>query len=402
MTELRVEAAVYGGYTLGREEGVVFIRGAIPGERVEVAIEEKKRDYATATVREVLLPSAHRVSPPCEYFGVCGGCHLQYISYERQVSMKADILKDSLLRIGGLRVSLDAQIAGVPFGYRRRGQFKVDPRSGSLGLYREATRDVVPIAACPLMHPSLSELYSSVRATDLAGVREVHITAGEKGIVALLRGRSYDDGLAERFAAMGFSGVAFEDKSFRSEGYVTFDLGGLVYTVSPWSFFQSNWELNRRVTGLLDEMLASAEDKRVLDLYAGGGNFSLPLARKARSVVAVEESAHSVRDGMRNALMNKIANLTFIEGRAESAKIKGEFDIVLLNPPRPGLSKAVVERVLALAPETVVYMSCNPSTLARDLKKITTAYDLRSIRMMDFFPNTFHIESLAVLDRRVV
>jgi 23S rRNA (uracil1939-C5)-methyltransferase len=180
---------------------------------------------------------------------------------------------------------------------------------------------------------------------------------------------------------------------------VEFDLSGLRYSISPWGFFQSNWALNVGVSLALAEALGDLTGKRVLDMYAGAGNFSLPLAGGAKEVVAVEENRHSIKDGERNAGLNGFKNFKLVEGRAESAKLKGDFDAALLDPPRPGLTKAAMDRVLGMAPQRVAYVSCNPSTLARDLKKLGDRYGVDSVRLIDFFPNTYHIEALAMLTR---
>ncbi len=157
---LRAEAAVYGGFVIAREGGVVFIRGAIPGELVEASVQEKKRDYAVAEVREVIEPSDARITPPCEYFGRCGGCQLQFMTYERQLMLKAEVLLDCLKRIGGIeRELVSPALSGPEFGYRLRAQWKVS-KEGAIGFYREGTREVVPISACPLLDSSVNEATS--------------------------------------------------------------------------------------------------------------------------------------------------------------------------------------------------------------------------------------------------
>ena len=399
---LKADAAVYGGYVIARNHldgmGVVFIKGAVPGETVLVEIAEKRKDYSIALVKEVLEPSPFRVEAPCPHFGFCGGCQLQHVAYGEQLAMKKAILADSLKRLGGIELEPGEPLFGPRFGYRKRAQFKVS-RNGDIGFYKEGTRDVVPIRGCLNLAPKLNELLMKVRGLEsLKGIKEVHLTEGD-GIIALLRGREFDEALAEEFISSGFDGVAFGDDSYRGKGYVLFDLNGLKYSVSPWSFFQSNWELNLKLVNILKEGLSPLKDKKVLDIYAGGGNFSLPLADEAAKITAVEENPYSVKDGLRNAELNSIKNLKFIKSPVEKF-LSGKglaFDIVLADPPRPGLTKEALSCVLALAPERIVYISCNPSTLARDLKRLASKYRVNSIRMIDFFPNTFHIESIAFL-----
>jgi 23S rRNA (uracil1939-C5)-methyltransferase len=397
MTVIKADTAVYGGYVISRAEGVVFIRGALPGEVVEVSLKEKKRDYSVAEVTDIIEPSADRVEPLCPYFWDCGGCQLQFASYDKQVAMKTGVLMDCLNRIGKTDIELQPSLTGNDFKYRHRAQFKVS-KEGQIGFYREGTREVVPIKNCPLMVDQINEVLEKLQGTDLVGIKEVHVTSGDC-LVALLKGVEYDDSLSERFIEMGFEGVAFDNGTYRGKGHVSFDVMGLMYTVSPWSFFQSNWTLNAEVMKIIKESLDAVEKKRVLDLYAGAGNFSLPLAREGAEVIAIEENPHAIKDGQRNVSYNKVRKYKFVKGRAEGAKFKGEFDIVLLDPPRPGLTKEAMKRVMELAPERIAYVSCNPSTFARDLGKLSKLYNIDSVRMIDLFPNTYHIESLAFLTK---
>ncbi len=175
---------------------------------------------------------------------------------------------------------------------------------------------------------------------------------------------------------------------------------GLSYSVSPWSFFQSNWGMNREITAMMLEALGPVAGLRVLDLYAGAGNFSMPLAAAGATVVAVEENPYSIRDGARNITANNLANYEFVEGSAERAKLRGKFDLLILDPPRAGLTNAVAVRVADIAAPRIVYISCNPSTFSRDLKKLSEGYDIDSIRIADFFPQTYHLESIAFLTRK--
>ena len=395
---LQAGDAVYGGYVISRDNGVVFIRGAIPGEVVEAAVREKKRDYSVADVTEVVEPSKSRVEPYCRYFGECGGCQLQFVSYEKQVQMKSSVLMDCLKRIGEIEIDLAPTVYGPDFMYRRRAQFKVS-KEGFVGFYRQGTRDIVPISECPLMTDDVNSTLRKIKAMELLGVKEIHVTHGD-ALLALVLGREFDEELAESFIGAGFEGVAFSDSSYRGSGHVVLNLDGLQYTVSPWSFFQSNWELNKRVVRLIVEELQSLEGKRILDLYAGAGNFSLSLSPIASEIIAVEENKHSIKDGQRNASINKIKQLKFIRGRAESVKLNGDFDVIILDPPRPGLTKTAMERVLEISPEMIIYVSCNPSTFARDLKKLKGNYSIDSIRAIDMFPNTYHLESLAFLTKK--
>ena len=199
---------------------------------------------------------------------------------------------------------------------------------------------------------------------------------------------------------IGFSGIAFENNESIGKDYIKLDLNDLQYTVTPWSFFQAHWNLNKKVVELMVNELQQLEGAKVLDLYAGAGNFSLPLAVHASQVVAVEENPHAAEDGQRNAGLNSIKNCRFIKSSAEKYKIHEKFDVVFLDPPRPGLTSEVMKKITDLSPKKIVYVSCNPATLARDFKKLNEKYNIDSLRMIDFFPNTYHVEALAFLSLR--
>lgn len=402
----RVEAPVYGGYTIGRDGKVIFIKGAIPGEFVEIAIKETRKDYSVAEVTRVIEPSEFRRKPPCPYFGLCGGCQLQYIQYERQVTIKEEILKESLQRIGGIQIENLSSLTDNEFFYRYRVQFKVS-RDGEIGFFREGTRDIVPISRCLIVTEPINTLLSKLKDIDLRGLKELHVISGDSQSI-LIRG-SIRDETVQALLDSGVSGIAFENGDSIGKDYITLDYEGLKYTLTPWGFFQGHWSLNKKVISLILERLSPLENKKVLDLYSGAGNFSLPIAKMASEVIAVEDNPYAIEDGRRNLIINGIKNCLFIQSPVEDifkdkrkARILEErrYDIILLDPPRPGLSSETCKRIIDLGSERIVYVSCNPSTLARDLRKMKERYDIESVYMVDFFPNTYHIEAVVFLRLR--
>ncbi len=386
----------YGGYSIARDDKVILIKGAIPGEVVDVEIQEKKRDYSIGFVVNVVEPSADRVEPPCPVFGRCGGCQLQHIRYERQVALKDEVLRDSLTRLGKIETGLGEPLLGAAWHYRQKAQFKVS-RTGDIGFFRESSRDVITFDECPLMNGEINRLLRRIREKcSVHNLSDIHVAAGDTP-VALLKGRGYDGSLFEDFVGIGLSGIAYNDSIAYGGAYTGFDLNGLRYTVSPWSFFQAHWELNKKVVRFMTERIGPLEGKHVLDLYAGAGNFSLPAAALGAEVVAVEESSYAVEDGKRNLELNGVKNCKIVKSSSEKYRFNRKFDVIVLDPPRPGLTSEVAKKILDNASTMIVYVSCNPATLARDLKKLKEKYDLQSVHQIDFFPNTFHIESISFL-----
>lgn len=391
---LKSLSPAYGGFTIARDDRVIFIKGAIPGEVVDVEITDKKRDYSVARTINVLEPSEDRVDPPCPVFGICGGCQLQYVSYGRQLAMKDEVLLDSLARLGGIETALGPVLSGDQWHYRHRAQFKVS-KTGEVGFFRESSRDVVTFEQCPLLREEINGCLRLIREKiDVAGLSDIHVALGDRPLL-LLKGKQAGY-LTDPWLSAGFPAVAYNESLVSVAAHTTLDLNGMTYMVSPWTFFQAHWDLNRQVVGHVAELLP-LEGKVVLDLYAGAGNFSLPIARRAAEVTAVEEHSRAVEDGVRNAKANGIKNCKFVQSSAEKFKIQKKYDVVILDPPRPGLASEVAKRVLDTAPGAVIYISCNPATLARDIKKLKAKYDLKSVSQIDFFPNTYHIEAVALL-----
>lgn len=404
----------YGGFSLARGNGsILLIRNAIPGETVEAKIDDQKNDHAFASVVRVLAASPDRLEPQCSVFGICGGCQLQYISYPRQVTMKEEILQDCLCRIAKKQVDLsDPFVGSDPWNYRQRGQFKIG--KGYFGFYKEKSREVVDFESCPIMHKDVNDLFSRAREVYktarglFEGISEFHITCGDEGLACLKATTKISTARWNQIGMLlleaGFGGVCGTSGNGKTVNFgnehITLELEGLKYTVSSSSFFQSNWELNKTLVGYILKIMQPIIKKRVIDLYSGAGNFSLPFAFNGADVYAVEDNPHAIADGKRNATLNSIRNCRFIACSAERLKVCDTVDILVVDPPRPGLSNAALDKILVLEPERIAYISCNPSTLARDIKKLLGQYDVVSLRVVDFFPQTYHIESLAILRLR--
>jgi len=402
-----VESPGHGGICVGRISGkVVMVTGGVPGETVEAVVDTEKKDYMTATVTRVLEPSPDRLVPPCGYYGTCGGCQLQHVSYEGQVRIKERVLADCIRRIAKMDVGLAPPLSGGPLGYRHRGRFKVS--HGHAGFFMAKSHRVVDIESCPLMTPEINDALKRVWPEVVKrSVREFQLSSGG-GMLALVRADAVHGGspdrLRDEIMAAGFDGVYIDtgdaEPSVTGIGYNRFELDGLIYTVSPTSFFQANWELNRRLVGLVCDTLGPLGGARIADLYCGAGNFSLALSRTAGEVVGFEDNPSAVADAVRNAAMNNITNCRFVHADAEALGSHGPFDVVVADPPRTGLSEEALGALITLAPGRVVYVSCDPATLARDLKKLCVVYDIESIRMVDFFPQTYHLEAVVFLRRR--
>ena len=291
-----------------------------------------------------------------------------------------------------------------PFGYRYRGRFRVE--RDAVGFHAERSHRLVPVSRCPLMIDAINAVLPGLRGLGrFAKVSEVQVASDGVRASASFPGVPFGNGIVAHLAGRTggvLSGARFEDRSWGEER-ITLPLDGISYSVSPGGFFQANWRMNqamvRRVGAILGDRGVSA-GARLLDLYAGAGNFALPLAAKVREVVAVEGEARSFRELRGNVRENGLGNVRIVRSAVEAFRPEGRFDALVLDPPRSGLSERSLSKVREIAAGNVFYVSCNPSTLARDVRSLSDRYDLASLEMHDFFPNTHHVESLAVLSSR--
>ncbi|MBF0541277.1 MAG: class I SAM-dependent RNA methyltransferase [Nitrospirae bacterium] len=386
---------------MSQSTGVVFIKGAIPGETVAAKIIERKKDYSIAETVEIIDPSPDRIEPKCRVFNICGGCHYQHINYTRQIELKKEILKDCLNRIGHLEISTDINpLIGNQWGYRTKVQLKLSPE-GQLGFYREGSRDIIPIDECPLATEPINIAITRISniAPLIKKVKEISILSG-KNLIALLKGDKITESTLEQFINIGFDGVSTDNGSLKGAEFCTFEGStGYKYTVSPNGFYQTNWELNQR---LIERVLGEADQaKNIIDVYGGAGNFAIPLSKFASKVLIVEENPHSKADAQRNIKINKLKNIKYISKSFEKTKMPDHYDLMILDPPRRGLTTAAVNAVKKIAPNKIIYISCNPATFARDILKLSDVYKMKSVDLVDMFPNTYHCEVIGIMEKGI-
>jgi 23S rRNA (uracil1939-C5)-methyltransferase len=389
-TGLEVEKLVYGGDGLIRHEGqVVLTPFTIGGERVDVEIEKAKQGVARGKLETVTVPSELRVTPDCEYFGRCGGCHYQHISYEGQLAAKTAILAETLTRVGKLKDLPEIEvISGKPWGYRNRAQFHV--LNGKLGYLQRGSHKLCAIESCPISSPMINRAIASLNRMlkDRRWpkfVKSLEVFTNEEQVQVNIM--EYDQPVAKRF---------FEWCEEEIPGLVTGPLEYGRFRVSHGSFFQSNRFLAQRMA---EYSIEGASGKSAIDLYAGVGLFTLPLAEKFETVMAVETGTGAIRDLEFNAQRAGLKIDTSVGNVDEYlARREDTADFVLADPPRTGLGKMVTHRLSELKPERVVLVSCDPATLARDLAALDE-YKLESLALVDLFPQTFHIETVAKLVR---
>lgn len=407
------------GQGLARHQGkVIFIAGLLPGEQAEVRLTGEKRQFSRAQVVRRLNDSPDRVTPRCPHFGVCGGCQLQHASQALQQRSKAAALSSILSRETGTVVPPVAEIGDSAYGYRRRTRLGLhwQPAARRLSVgYRQAkSSDVVDVHACPILHPDLERLLVPLKAclASLQAVKNlghVELVLAAQGPLVILRHLaplSDDDrqrllafALSER-SMMWLAADSDAVECLHGEAPV-YAIDGLALRFSPRDFIQINDRVNQKMVALALEWLAPQACERVLDLFCGMGNFTLPLAKRSGRVIGIEGVAALVTNGQYNAITHSLNNVSFYHENLEDDVsqrpwARGGFDKILLDPARAGA--AVVMPLLASwSPERLVYVSCNPATLARDAKTLlASGYCLARVAMLDMFPHSGHLESMAL------
>ncbi len=400
------EELAHGGAAVARIDGrVVFVEGALPGETVEAEVTHRRRDFWRAETRAVLESAPGRVAPPCPYYGPCGGCQLQHLDYSRQLIEKRQVLHHQLERAHVDWPLEQIEVLGMddPWRYRLRGEFHVLRRAEqvSLGFYKKHTYQTLPIDTC-LIHAdaivrALPAFAGGAEHEAAAGVRAIQLTWAP-GTSDLLWA-PYPPGSADpdfgRRVAAAVPELNLNDDSIGMED------AGRHFRLRPEAFVQVN---ARQREVLYRRALEYAEPEGcVVDAYAGIGMLSARLAEHAHHVVCLEENPYAVRLGELNMQLNRCQNVRYRRGRVEDTlpSVELPIDVLVLDPPRAGCAHAAVAAIRAAAPDRVIYISCEPSTLTRDLERLcaTSGYKLTAVTLVDMFPQTYHIESVVRLER---
>ena len=428
--QLSIEKLVYGGDGLAHAEGnTVFVPYVLPGEQVRATAKSRKKKLIWADLVEVTSPSKDREAARCPHFQKCGGCHYQHIPAAEQLQLKKTILRETVSRLGG--ISWDGAIqehAGEAYSYRNRAQWALkNAKPRALGYFLPESSVIVPIDQCPVLSPLLAKTFGQLqemtRAGELPeGVLEIEAFAdsADERIalnVAFDRFSKSAAALADTFrkALPQLESLLLLDEGKKrfeltGPGFLFHEAGGFRYRVSHLSFFQVNRHL---IPDLLQTVTAGAKGSLALDLYAGVGFFTLPLARTFEKVVCVDANLAATRDLYANAEAAGVAVTTHNEHVEEFLrKTEEKPDFVVLDPPRSGVGVEAAEKLAALGAPEIAYLSCDPSTLARDLAVLTgtskkqsspndlaAKYEISEMHLFDLFPQTFHIETLVRLRR---
>lgn len=427
--QIEITSLNHSGEGVGRYEGkVYFVPFTVPGDLVEAEPGKQARRFGYARLKEVIRPSPDRVPPLCSHMERCGGSNLHHISYQAQLELKRKLVADALQRIGNLKEVRVLPTIGMenPYHYRNKAVFHVQADPLAIGFYQTGSHTVIPVRECLLVPPEWGEiltfLETSLRALgqsahDLSQVtlRQSHhnreIMLVLSGRNKILRGSEWQEVAREvrrhfqQVSTVASSNGLDEARVLSGKGVLIEQLAGFEFAISPTAFFQVNTVMAEVLVQKVAEYGMPTAGDTVIDAYCGIGTFSLPLAAKAGKVIGIEQNPAAVRDARRNAAANEIHNAEFISGDfekvlAQIATSSGVIDLLVVDPPRKGLTPPILQSIAKIMPLRMVYVSCNPATLARDLSSLAgQGYEIKEVQPVDMFPHTAHVECVTLMSR---
>jgi 23S rRNA (uracil1939-C5)-methyltransferase len=419
--QVHIESVAFKGYGVARLNGkVVFIPYTVTGDKAWIEMIEEKKNYSMGRLIQIVEPSPWRVIPPCPSFGSCGGCQWQHVDSSVHGELKKEILGEILKRLGGLKEIPFISVAPSPkpYGYRVRVQLKV--KGKAMGYYQERSHKIVDIDHCPISHPLVNQIIRNLRKELAALLRmeeiEINVSPEEGRGVLLFHPHSNDQRIEYFIEELLRSQPILRGLAIASEDGLNLfgdptlnfmiplsqerEKRNLTFRISPESFSQVNREQNQTLIQTVLQFSGVNKEDRVLDLYAGIGNLTLPLAMGAKEVLGIEENRMALEDARFNAGKNGIINCDFIQGRVEDVFMgwkRKTPDLIVLDPPRTGC-KTILDQVVRLKPKKIVYVSCEPTTFSRDLRLFSErGYLLQRLGLIDMFPQTYHMEVVGLL-----
>lgn len=408
-----IESMSHSGEGVARNDGkVVFIPYAIQGEVVEANIREEKKNYSRGILRNIIDKSLYRIEPKCPYYFKCGGCSYQHIAYPQQLKIKQKIVDEILHRIGGIKtITNNVKNMEDPWHYRNKVLWHIneDLDGKKMGFYHYRTKKLIEVKDCPILQPRLNVVSSLIRKS-LSGISieenssvMIRQSSKSKEVVVEFMNCDPDQKVLSRLSKEVISIYSNKNGKTRllfGQDFIREEAGKYVFYLGPDDFFQINSEQIGLLINTVSKYLNLSGCKKIIDAYCGVGIFSINIARKVSWVMGIDSNKKAIGHAKTNATVNKITNCQFIAGLCEKIlpAIQKPFDCIIVDPPRTGLKKVIIQAIFHILPKEIIYISCDPGTLARDLKQFAeNNYQVVHVQPIDMFPQTSHIENVALL-----
>lgn len=372
---------------------VIFVKNSLKGEKVKAIITEINDNYAVANTKEVIEESKYRIDPVCPYYKYCGGCNLLHMTSNLELEFKKDLVKNVLKKISNVDIDISDIKSYNELGYRNKISLKV--KDNKIGLYQEKSNKLVTIDKCLLVSDRVNDIINKLKDIVIdSNISEIIIREIDDKIMVIFDKLNKD-------ISLDVDSIYLGDKCIFGTKYLVKEINGYKFVVSPKSFFQVN---SVTASNLYDKVVSYInKNDRVLDLYSGTGTISILMSKNAKEVTGVEVIQDAVIDANKNLELNNISNVNFICSKVEDVidRFKN-IDFIVLDPPRGGSDKKTLRTILSINPKKIVYISCNPITLARDYNILKNNYDIKEVTLFDMFPRTNHVETVMILEKKDV
>jgi len=381
----------------------VFIHGALPNDVCKIEITNIKKNFANAKIKEIVKSSNSRVIPKCPYYDICGGCHIMHQNYQNQLEFKEQKVKELLEKFTNLKdVNIFPIISQQQFYYRNK--IILHGNGKKLGFYKEKTHSVVPIEECIITDKKINEIYKQIQNylnenNDATITHVMFRTTTLNEIMIVLEGNIDENVIMSYLKEVNT--IYYNTKLIKGNPYILEDIFGIKFQIYPTSFFQVNYETMLTMYRMVMNYYKDKNYHKVLDLYCGTGTIGMLVSPYIEHVVGVELEKSSIESALKCKELNKISNIDFIQGKVEdNIDSFTDIDSIIVDPPRSGLDRHTIDTLLEIKPKSISYISCDPVTLARDLKLLINEYDVLEVHPVDMFPNTYHVENVVFLERK--
>lgn len=409
MNEIIIEKLDHQGRGISHiSDKIVFVENALPGEKVEIKITRENKKILEAVVTKYLVKSPERVESKCPYYAQCGGCDLLHLKYENQLKYKENKIKEIIIKYAGLNSDIVKKIVESPRQYNYRNKITLKSK-GKLGYYKRKSYEIIDIEKCQLANKKINDSLSELRKETLpSSVNEIVIRSINEEEVSLTIYLQYEEKITDFIKKIEYLfnsiNVVLNKKAVLETGKsnIIGRLSNFEYQMSQTAFFQVNTLQTVNLYNKIAEYIKKLNFPTVLDLYCGTGTIGIYVSDFASNIIGIEINAEAIEDAKANANINKINNIEFFAGDVKKILVENNYkaNLIIIDPPRSGLEIEVIEEIVKVNPSDIIYVSCDPITLSRDLKSLSDNYIVEEITPFDMFPNTYHVECVVKLVRK--
>lgn len=395
---MKIEKLDYYGRGISRSSGkVYFIENALKDEDVSITLLKEKKKYCEAKSKEISNISKDRIEAKCKYYNICGGCQLMHIKEEKQEEFKKEKIEEILKKFLKYNKDVNDIVFSKNFNYRNKVVLHV--KDNKLGFYKNKTNELIEIDKCLLLNPVINDLISYLKNyIELKDIEKITIKVGNKTNEVML---IIDGSIAYYQKLLEIVDVLIiNEKVMTTKDYITSYIGNKKYIIKRNSFFQVNYDISTRMYNKVKDVIVKEKSKNVLDLYCGTGTIGIYISDVVSKITGIEVVSDAIEAANINKKINNVENIEFILGKVEDKLdfiSNNNIDTVIVDPPRSGLHKKVIPILEKISPKTIIYVSCDPITMARDINLLSNNYELVEVTPYDMFPNTYHVECVAVL-----